>query len=368
MKRVLMLPLLTISSGHHHVADAIKIELEQTGNFKCKKEELLSSTFGFGERLVSNVYLKWIQYNPTLYSSVYKKLAKSNVQSDSRYTIFEKMFLRSLRRIIREHKPVFVVCTHALPSYLLETLKKSGELTVPIINVYTDFFINDIWGKQYIDYHVVPDQAFKQTLIHNGVPPDQIHVLGIPVHHSIKSIPKRDHIEKETYKVLVSGGNLGTGNLLKFIQQLQSNGRIRYQILCGKNKRLYERISQLQKDWIHPLPYIDCREKMNQLYDENDAIITKPGGVTVAECLKKRLPIFIYDHLPGQEEYNLEHLSTQQLVYPLFRWREAERDILQILDDPNVFTDGQSKISDYHHRIEQRTATQVLTKVLENGV
>ena len=31
-----------------------------------------------------------------------------------------------------------------------------GKCNVPIINVYTDFFINNVWGKEGIDLHLYP--------------------------------------------------------------------------------------------------------------------------------------------------------------------------------------------------------------------
>lgn len=48
---------------------------------------------------------------------------------------------------------------------------------------------------------------------------------------------------------------------------------------------------------------------MNILYEQADAILTKPGGVTIAESLYKRIPIMICNHLPGQEQINLQHLT-----------------------------------------------------------
>ena len=51
---------------------------------------------------------------------------------------------------------------------------------------------------------------------------------------------------------------------------------------------------------------------MNELYSMADAIITKPGGVTISEALKKGLPIFIHSALPGQEEINLKLIKKAE--------------------------------------------------------
>ena len=120
--------------------------------------------------------------------------------------------------------------------------------------------------------------------------------------------------------VLISGGNLGVGaidELLQIIAEVKPPLRIQYSVLCGKNKKLYEKLRRMQKSHIIPYPYIDCRKKMNSLYDQVDAILTKPGGVTISESLFKRKPIFIFDALPGQEEINLEQLKKLGLVFHL---------------------------------------------------
>ncbi|WP_257347149.1 MGDG synthase family glycosyltransferase [Pseudalkalibacillus decolorationis] len=365
MKCALMLPLLSISSGHHHVADSIKVELEQDGEYRCIKEELLSNTFGLGERFISNFYLRWIQFSPKSYTAIYKFTAQKPVGKDVRYTLFEAMFLTTLQKIIEKYKPSVIICTHALPSYLLGIMKKRGELSIPVVNVYTDYYINNIWGRQFIDIHFVPDQVFKHSLTKRGVPSSQIYVQGIPTHRTIRSSSFRGHTRKEKYHVLISGGNLGTGDLYRFIRQLNPGGRIHYQVLCGKNKGLYERLTRQRIPAIEPLPYIHSREQMDQLYNESDAIVTKPGGVTVAECLQKRLPIFVYDYLPGQEKYNLDHLSGQKLVNPLLQWDDIEKKLLLLLDNEHVYSTAQSHIENYHNRMDSKSINEGFKQVLQ---
>ena len=52
-------------------------------------------------------------------------------------------------------------------------------------------------------------------------------------------------------------------------------------MFCGKNIKLYEKLKRLQNHHVIPYPYISCRvTKMNDLYDQIDAILTKPEGVT----------------------------------------------------------------------------------------
>jgi processive 1,2-diacylglycerol beta-glucosyltransferase len=98
------------------------------------------------------------------------------------------------------------------------------------------------------------------------------------------------HIRK---KILVSGGSSGLGNILEMLNEVKETNRFDYVVLCENNQKLYQEISSWKLAHINPVPYLSSRTDMNTLYDQVDAVITKPGGVTVSEALQKRLPIFI---------------------------------------------------------------------------
>ena len=84
---------------------------------------------------------------------------------------------------------------------------------------------------------------------------------------------------------------------------------------------------------------------MNALYNESQAIITKPGGVTLSEALYKRLPIFIHSSLPGQEEINKEYLLSKKLIYEL----EQNKTITEQLND---FFQDEEEQTLWHQRVD----------------
>jgi processive 1,2-diacylglycerol beta-glucosyltransferase len=48
--------------------------------------------------------------------------------------------------------------------------------------------------------------------------------------------------------------------------------------------------------------------------DAAECVVTKPGGITTAECLVKRLPMIIINPIPGQEAKNSEFLLGQSVA------------------------------------------------------
>jgi processive 1,2-diacylglycerol beta-glucosyltransferase len=355
MKKVLFLPFLNIPSGHHQAADSIAEELTRLDPaISTEKIELLNYTFGFLESLISKVYLKWIHYFPSTYSALYRMfVVKESKIGQKNGTLYEWIFLNTIRKLITIKKPDLVICTHALPSYLLNKLKKQKRITVPIANVYTDFFIHRLWGVDAIDYHFVSHQYMAEYLIQQGVKQEKIFVTGIPTHKKI--LPKREmkfDIHKKNFSCLVMGGSLGVGKIKKLITKLKNCRHITFHVLCGTNNMLYSQLRRMKVNNIIPYPYIHSKEKMDELYNQVDFIITKPGGVTMSEILIKRKPSFVYHALPGQEEINLEQLLQLGVVFPLSNWEEEkdlEKQLLYPITNQTVLTSFQKAIDDYHN-------------------
>jgi processive 1,2-diacylglycerol beta-glucosyltransferase len=365
MKRALIMPLLTINSGHHHVAESVQKKI--SNDFKCDKIELLSYTFGKGEAIVSQAYLKWITYSPSFYSSVYKRIALPKKKESIPFIFYQKLFLRTLRKIIAKYQPDVIICTHALPSHLLQTLKGMGEIEIPVVNIYTDFFINQLWGTEEIDFHFIPDAPFVDGLKQRNVIEKRIVSTGIPTDDSITLRERRVYKRKQQYEIIISGGAQGTGKVYRFIQKLKTRGRIRYNVLCGGNKKLFDRIRQLNNPNIQAFTYIECKKELNDLYERCDGIISKPGGVTVSECLKTRIPIFIYDYLPGQEEFNFTYLRSQNLVQNFRDWKNVEEHLLRFLDDKRMFEVLQKHLDDYHARLDKRPLLEWINDSIMNA-
>ncbi|WP_242281020.1 glycosyltransferase [Bacillus cereus group sp. BfR-BA-01347] len=369
-KNVLFLPFLQIPSGHHQVANALMEGIQKDQfNIKCDKVDILSYSYGRIEALVSNVYLKWIKVFPDFYNRIYQTSVYKNVEENKRYRLYEFLFVPFMRRLIRDKQPDLIICTHALPSYILNYLKEKGELKIPVINVYTDYFIHQGWGMKHIDFHFVPSHYMKEFLQNKGINNEQIFITGIPIHRKIKK--QKEHIVNfapTALSILITGGSLGVGAIEDLIHKIGTETKIHFYVLCGKNKKLYQKLQQLQRDNITPLTYITRREEMNRLYDQIDAIITKPGGVTISESLFKRKPIFIYHVLPGQEEINLQQLKKLGVIVHLNKWTNEketlDEQLYSFFQNENQLQCYQERVTKYHRQLIMKDPSQIIRELI----
>ncbi|MFE8702693.1 UDP-glucuronosyltransferase [Cytobacillus sp. FJAT-54145] len=371
-KTILFLPFLQIPSGHHQAANAIIDSIEEMmPHVQCKKVDILSYSYGRIENLVSQIYLKWIQYFPNIYNLIYQASVYRKLDEDKRYRLYELLFLPFMKRLLNDVRPDLIVCTHALPSYMLNYLKKKELIKIPIINIYTDYFIHRFWGVHHIDFHFVPSIHVKDYLIKKGIPNRHIYHTGIPIHKKI-TIDKQEATTSNTsYKILLTGGNLGVGEIEKLLKTTEENNGFHYYVLCGKNEVLFNKLKKLNRKHITPLTYISCREKMNALYESIDGIVTKPGGVTISEALYKKKPIFIYHALPGQERINLEKLTDLGVVTHLQNWASKEQSLESQLrgffENDSLMNDFFQKLNVYHQHLNEKKPAEIIRDLLHNA-
>lgn len=112
------------------------------------------------------------------------------------------------------------------------------------------------------------------------------------------------------------GGEYGLGknktiNILDFLAK--TNHNIQVIAIAGKNNKLklaFEHIV-LQNNRQNSIKVLPFTNKVPELMNISDLVITKPGGLTTSESLASSLPMIIINPIPGQEEQNAEFLEYE---------------------------------------------------------
>jgi UDP-N-acetylglucosamine:LPS N-acetylglucosamine transferase len=80
-------------------------------------------------------------------------------------------------------------------------------------------------------------------------------------------------------------------------------------VVCGRNRRLFRLIERFKSaNRLVPLEFV---ENVAELMVASDALLTKTGGVTLAEAFVCGLPVIAFDPLPGQEEGNARYMVSR---------------------------------------------------------
>ena len=226
-----------------------------------------------------------------------------------------------LRRILGERRPDAVVSVlPGIADFTARSLASVG-VSATIEVVVTDW--SDIhlgWASHAATHYSVPTESAAATLRDAGVPGEKVTVAGFPVREqfvglrldeaSRRAARDRLGLPPNRFVLLAMVGTEGSPAALAHLRAL-AMAPIDAEILvvCGRNARLQRRVSRLETvNSLRALAYV---EDVASLMLASDLLVTKAGGVTLAEAFCCGVPVVVFDPLPGQEEGNARFVTAQ---------------------------------------------------------
>jgi processive 1,2-diacylglycerol beta-glucosyltransferase len=335
--------ILSVSAGGGHMkaAEAIKECIES--RFP-ESRTLIVDTLKYvnpivDKFIVGGLYLNTVKNAPVLWGLLYE-LAESGDNMTDFSKAVNKLLSVKIKNLINDFKPSVIVCTHPFPLQMLSNLKKKGKVTIPTVAILTDYASHPFWLYEHIDAYVVAHNYMKYEVEKRNIPENIVYPFGIPVLKSFLKKRDRASILKELnlddkLTVLMMGGSLGFGEVRDTFQSLLNSKKdLQIIAITGQNmklKRQLEKYSDTSKKKVIILSYTN---RVSDLMDISDLIITKPGGMTITESLVKELPIIIISPIPGQEERNAHFLSNVGAAARILDTDDVDTVLNQILDNP----------------------------------
>lgn len=307
MARILILSE-EFGSGHERAAIAIKkgLELVAPGAqvsiinfFKYFQPQLSKMTL--------KLYLKSLHLRPEIWGYLYEK-DRNNREITLAKKVFQIAASYVLREIVEQKKPDAIICTHPFPCIAASRLKSKG-LNVPLVAVITDFDVHGFWVNEYVDSYIVANEFLKKTLVEFGIPSQSVYPTGIPIDPAFdkfidkKDVKRRLGFNDELPLILTTGGGFGLNCIDNNTLNSLSSDCIQIAVICGSNVSNRKKLEDIYRRFKN----IKIYGFINNMWDymsAADLLVTKPGGLTMAEALVKGLPTIIYNPLPGQEERN----------------------------------------------------------------
>lgn len=192
------------------------------------------------------------------------------------------------KKIIKEFKPDFVVCTGGYVSG--PVAMAASALKIPALiheqNVYPGLTVKG--SEKYVDYVAV---SFEETI--NHLDKSKCVVTGNPIRTEILNADREEArkalgLSDEPF-VLIFGGSLGAGkineNVVKMLGKVKEENK--FSMMFGTGDKNFEEISAKIKearielnDNIKVVPYIN---NMHEVMAAADLIVSRSGAITLAE-------------------------------------------------------------------------------------
>ncbi len=296
----------TAGAGHKKAAEAVYQGLI-AGGHNARIVDALDFTNPFFKATYPATYALMVTKFPFLWAFFFGLLNIPLLQPAVKIfrRIYNGLNARGLEQFLIKEQFDCVITTQFLSAEVTAYLKRTGKIKAKVICVVTDFDVHRIWVNEGIDIYTGASSFTKDKLIALGVHPDRAFVTGIPTLSEfskpvdVAQLKARLGLFPGGLNVLIATGSFGMGPIEELIEGLKG---YHLMVVCGHNKELYERLKVRSSDYVHIYGLVN---NMYELMSVADVIVTKPGGLTIAEALVKRLPMLFFSAIPGQEMQNI---------------------------------------------------------------
>jgi 1,2-diacylglycerol 3-beta-galactosyltransferase len=276
----------------------------------------------FPLRETVSLYGPVTKHSPGLYRQIFH-ITNSTERFNAASRLCQPFLRQGLRSLIERTRPDVIVSVHPLLNHV--TLQVLGDigLHIPVITVVTDLMSAHVsWFARGVDACIVPTQATKRLALANGLPPQRVHVLGMPIDpnfatRATSTVAERRcllRLDTNLPVVLLVGGGEGAYGLVEAVQEL-ARQRLGAQLLVvtGRNRQLFAQLQRMQRSFHTPTHLLGFVQNMPDLMRASDVIVTKAGPGTISEAVACELPIVLTGAVPGQEEGNIDFVLQNGL-------------------------------------------------------
>lgn len=304
--------------GHDSAAKAISEELRSRGHKAVMLNPYTLKSDKLAQK-INNSYISMVQKMPRLFGDVYKagQLYRKLPCKSPVYHI-NKLMIPIMEKYLSDNHFDVVIMTHLFPAEIFTHMKNDGMSIPKTIFVATDYVCIPFTEETDCDAYIIPSKDLTTDFLHRGISEDKIYPFGIPTNSTfIKNQSKEEsrkylNLEPNKKYILISGGSMGGGTikdaikvLINGVSDLQDTELI---IVCGSNKKLYEKLVKARPKNTIIVGYTD---DMATYMRASDIFITKPGGLSSTEAAVCRVPILHTAAIPGCELYNAEYFRTK---------------------------------------------------------
>lgn len=269
--------------GHRAAAQAIAAELSGTGAVVEVRNVLdfAPSWFAYDHAW------KWIQRHGGLAWDALFDATERGLDLDALRLPLNGMLFAALDRYLIDFAPTHVVCTHYLPALAIRRVRE--RLAARVIVTVTDHQAHRAWIVPGVDAYCVPDSQVARAMRRRTRA--EVIVTGIPIARCDRPVRGAGG-----GRVLALVGGVPARDARVAIEQLV--GVAQLEVLAGEHLAYARKL----------LPQAQVAARVEGLYDaidRADVVVTKAGGLTVAECLARGRAMVLPFAAPGQERGNL---------------------------------------------------------------
>jgi processive 1,2-diacylglycerol beta-glucosyltransferase len=338
-----MIKVLIISasygSGHNAAARSLAASFEAAGARTLVVDHFRDLVHPLFERASREFYYFLLRYTPVVWGASY---AVGDWLTRDSTLVFgaTRLGARRLVRLLEVERPDAIVTVHATPAVVLSLLAETGARIPPHTTVVTDFVAHSQWMAPRIDHYCVAADEVKHDFVARGIPAERITITGVPVRPEFEA-PIDPEAARRAFGlssrlpvVLAMAGARGSLGRLPDVALALTAVRRAFQgvIVAGHDADVAEEVRAIVRGTsVRVLDFVD---EIHELMAAADVLVTKAGGMTLAEGMASGVPLVLFGSLPGQERRNERYASRNGIGLVARSTSELARTVERALDEP----------------------------------
>jgi len=345
MSRSNVILVLTTSAGGGHLIAARALEhalRAQAPDADIEVLDVLAITNVLFRKFYAGGYLGLVRHAPAVMGWLYKTMDRPrNEVLDALRVWIQDLSKRPIVQHLLQRHPGLIVHTHYLPAEIVAQMRRAGQLDCPQVTVTTDYETHRIWVHEPTERYYAATEDGKVYLTLCGVAPERVRVTGIPVRPGFEQMLDRHEarrrcgLDLNRPAVLLLCGGFGVGPTAELLRELVfMPAEAQVMVVVGRNEKLRARLERQVAGAARPVRVVGFTDKIHEWMQAADLVVTKPGGLTVAESLACGLPMVIVDPIPGQEVGNADYLLEHGAAIKVNNARLLGHRVSALLADP----------------------------------
>jgi processive 1,2-diacylglycerol beta-glucosyltransferase len=372
-KRIFILTL-SVGTGHVHAAEVLQRALyDCIDPVEVRLLDALKVARSWFLALYVRPYWWLLRRAPGVWRWLFERRQKKLHRATAPRWVFRHGCKEVLEQL-KAYAPHLVIANEVGAVEIAALGKREGWFHAPILAVQTDFQAEPPWVQAEVDVYCVGSEEARSQLVNWGTSPNRILVCGIPV-DPVFALPldkselrRALGLDAQRPVVLVMGGGMGPAPLDAIVGSLELC-RFPLQVLAvaGHDGILKQALEHLRRKVALNLHVFGWTDTIPELMGVADVLITKPGGLTVAEALSAGLPMILTHPIPGPEERHVRYLVQLGAAVQAKTLEEIPQLVTQMLSHPENLAEMSRRQRDMSRPDAAHAVAQVGDALLEKS-
>jgi processive 1,2-diacylglycerol beta-glucosyltransferase len=366
--RVLILTA-SYGSGHNEAARSLATGFAARGAAATVVDHFRELVHPLFERASRRLYMALLRRAPVVWGAAYA--LGDWLPSDSPLAFgVTRLGTARLAARLDALAPDAVVSVHATPAAAMAALAAEGRRLPPHTTVVTDFVAHSQWIARGLDRYCVADDEVGHEFVARGIPRARVVVTGVPLRpefaQPVDAAAARRQLGIVGHGPVVLAMAGSHGNVGRLPDVVRALGRLpgpaQGLVVAGRDAVLAERLRRLAAG--APTRVLGYASDVRTLMGAADLLVTKAGGMTLAEAMAAELPMLLYGSLPGQERRNERFAARAGVALAARSRRELGRLLERALAEPGLLEHLRARI---RRARRPDAAERIVDAVLEPG-